>query len=186
VASRVREILWGRLLKQSGYLVLAVFVAIFLFVLISSNFLGWRFDAVLTGSMSPTYRIGGTVVIRPVDPLTVEVGNVITYKPPGQTDFLVTHRVVEMYNEGESLSFQTKGDGVEVEDNYIVPAENVRGEVWFYIPLFGHFAEFVKTPIGAFLCLIVPGGLLIFGEYRSITTAVREKKRKNKTAHVKG
>jgi len=166
-------------------MILAMFITIFLFVLIASHFFEWRFDAVLTGSMSPTYRIGGTVVIQPTDPLSVEVGDVITYKPPGQTDFLVTHRVIEVQNNGESLSFQTKGDGVEIKDNYTVPSENVRGKVWFYIPLFGYFAEFVKTPLGAFICLIIPGALLVFGEYKTITAVVKTKKRRNKTANVR-
>lgn len=171
---------WVRgIIRGSGYLLAAALVVAFLFILISSSFLGWRFDAVLTGSMSPTFKVGGMVVILPVDPLTVEVGDVVTYKV--QRDLLVTHRVVEVIGDGSSLGFKTKGDGVEKEDGYIVPSQNVVGKVWFYVPLFGLFAEFVKSPIGLALCLILPGALLIWGEYRRvIAIAARQKGREQR------
>ena len=171
-----------RTVRWLSYLLLALVMVAFLFVLIASRFYGWRFDAVLTGSMTPTFAIGGMVVIHPVDPADVKAGDVITYKHPVQPDLLITHRVTAVLEEADLLSFQTKGDGVEVEDSYTVPSQAVTGGVCLYVPLFGHFAEFVKTGLGLTICLIVPSALLVLGEYRRITALVRTKKRAGRTA----
>lgn len=160
-------------LRWLSYLLLSVVVVAFIFVFVASRWFDWRFDAVLTGSMTPTYKVGGMVVIRPVDPAAVVVGDVITYDHPVQTELLVTHRVVSVYPEGDSLEFQTKGDAVPEEDGYRVPSETVRGTVCLYVPLFGRFAEFVKTPLGFTVCLIVPSFLLLMGEFKRVAAAIR-------------
>jgi signal peptidase len=182
VVSEAKRITKRRTFRWLSYLLLVVVLMGFVFTLITTRFYGWRFDAVLTGSMSPTYKIGGMVVIHPVDPLAVDTGDVITYQHPVQPDLLITHRVVAVLEENNSLSFQTKGDGVEAEDSYTVPSQTVTGRVCLYVPLFGHFAEFVKTPLGFTICLIVPCALLAIGEYRKITALISAKKRGEKKA----
>ena len=182
VARDASRVAVGRMVRLLSYLFLTVVIVGFLFVLITSRYCGWRFDAVLTGSMSPTFKIGGMVVIHPVDPLAVDTGDVITYEHPVQSDLLITHRVVAVSEEDDSRSFQTKGDGVGVEDSYTVPSQAVRGKVSLYVPLFGHFAEFVKTPLGFTICLVVPSALLLLGEYRKIAALVNAKKRNRKRA----
>jgi signal peptidase I len=92
------------------------------------------------------------------------VGDVITYKPPLEVDFLVTHRVIEVLRKDNILGFRTQGDAVDKPDDFVIPAENVVGQVWFYIPLFGYFARFVKTPVGTITCFLIPSILLIAGE----------------------
>jgi len=174
-----------RTVRWLGYLVLVVVLLSFVFVLITTRFHDWRFDAVLTGSMSPTYKIGGIVVIHPVDPLTITAGDVITYKHPVQPDLLITHRVVEVLEDNDSVSFQTRGDGVEVNDSYTVPLPSVKGKVCFYIPFFGHFAEFVKTPPGLVICLIVPCILLTLSEYRRITTLINTRSKNRRMADTR-
>ena len=180
MVSETKRITGRRTVRRISYLLLAVVLVGFAFVLTTTRFCNWRFDAVLTGSMIPTFKIGGMVVIHPVDPLAVSTGDVITYKHPVQPDLLITHRVVAVLEEDDSLSFQTKGDGVEVEDSYTVPSQTVKGRVCLYVPLFGHFAEFVKTPFGFTICLIVPCALLVLGEYRKITALVSAKKKGGK------
>jgi signal peptidase len=163
VRTLVQKITW-RLPGQVSELLLILFTLSILLAVIYLHIFGWRFDAVLTGSMSPTYRIGGMVVVRPVDPYSVKVGDVITFKPPFANDFLITHRVIERDWENNSLGFLTQGDGVDRPDGYFIPAENVRGTVLVYLPFFGYFAEFVKTPLGILVCLILPSALIIGDE----------------------
>ena len=186
VVNLICKISWRRIVSGSGYLLVATLAVVLLFILIASNFLGWRFDAVLTGSMSPTFEVGGMVVILPVDPLTVDVGDVITYRVHMEPEMLVTHRVVEVIEEGNSLGFKTKGDGVEREDGYVVPSQNVVGKVRLYVPLLGRFSEFVKTPIGLALCLILPGALLIWGEYRRVIAIAGRQKGKEQKQNCQG
>jgi len=146
-----------------------------LFVFLSSHFFGWRFDGVFTGSMEPTLDVGGVVAVRPVDPLAVEVGDIITYEAPIEPDLVITHRVVELINDGASLGFRTKGDANNGADDFIIPEANILGKVWLYVPLFGGLVRLVRTPLGFTLCLIVPGALIIWGEGKKIAAIIKSK-----------
>ena len=72
---------------------------------------------------------------------------------------LITHRVVGI-QEGP-LYFHTKGDANEDADPYLVPAQNVVGEVRFYVPLLGYVTDFIRSPLGFILLLGVPGLIII-------------------------
>ncbi len=55
---------------------------------------GARPYVVLTGSMRPGMPPGTLVVVRPVDPRSIGVGDVITYQVASGEPDVVTHRVV--------------------------------------------------------------------------------------------
>lgn len=121
-------------------------------------------------------------MIRPVDLMNVRTGDIITYKAPIEPDLTITHRVVEVTKEAASLGFRTKGDANKATDAFVIPSENALGKVWLYVPLFGHFVGFVKTPFGFVLCLAVPGALIIWSECRKIISIVRlEAERKSES-----
>lgn len=170
-----RRFILRRGAKWLGNFVFGLVILAALFVFLSSHFFGWRFDGVFTGSMEPTFNVGGVVVIRRVDPLAVERGDIITYKAPIEPDLIITHRVVEVINDGGSPGFRTKGDGNIAPDDFIIPQANILGKASLYIPLFGDLVKLLKTPLGFILCLIVPGALLIWGEGRKIAAIIKSK-----------
>ena len=143
------------------------------FVFLSSHFLGWRFDAVTTGSMEPTFKVGGLVVVRTVDATSIERGAIITYEPPAGPAVLITHRVVEIMGQGGSISFRIKGDANDAPDPLIIPSENVRGEVWLYVPWLGHFVTFARSPLGFILCMAIPAALIVWGEGKKLFSIIR-------------
>jgi signal peptidase len=61
-----------------------------------------------------------------------------------------------------------------------VPAQNVVGRVCFYIPLLGYVAQFVKTPQGLTLLLLIPGTIIIVMEIRNIWRVLFEKEMERK------
>lgn len=125
--------------------------------------------------MEPALNVGGVVAMQPVDPLAVEQGDIITYKVPIEPDLIITHRVVEVINDGDSLGFRTKGDANNARDDFIIPQANILGKACLYIPLFGDLVKLLKTPLGFILCLIVPGALLIWGEGKKIAAIIKSK-----------
>ena len=162
--------------KGAGWLANILLGAVSLgcvFVFLSSHLLGWRFDAVTTGSMEPTFKVGGMVVVRSIDATSIERGAVITYQPPTEPAMLITHRVVEIVKQGGSISFRTKGDANDTPDPLVIPSENVRGEVWLYIPWLGHFVTFAKSPLGFILCMAIPAALIVWGEGKKLLSIVR-------------
>lgn len=154
-----------RWLKYLGITLVAVVMLLALAVLFVP-YLGWQIDTVLSGSMSPTLKVGSLSFTQPVDPHSIELGDIITYRSP-RNGKLTTHRVVGIV-ENNPLRFQTKGDANEDLDPYLVPSTNIEGKVAFNIPLMGYAADFVKTPLGFVLILGIPGLLIIVVEMRSM------------------
>lgn len=145
-------------------------ILIWLLVIVAALFLlprfgGCRFDAVLSGSMEPALHIGGVALIKPVEPLDINPGDIITYHS-GEEIF--THRVVEVVSGGGEPSFITKGDANEDPDLLPVAASSVVGKVVFDVPYLGYLAAFVKTRLGLLLTIIIPGLAIIGLELKNM------------------
>jgi signal peptidase len=165
----------------SGILILVILLAVF--VLIAPRF-GWHIGAVLSGSMEPTLSVGGAAVTRPVNPEDIKVGDIITYRSPEEGSRVISHRVIEVVGQGSELSFRTKGDANEEPDAYIVPAQSVTGRVVFDVPLAGYFVDFVKSPLGAILLLVLPGVIVIGMEARNIWRTLSEREQAKRSAKM--
>jgi signal peptidase len=99
---------------------------------------------VLTGSMTPDIPVGSVVLIRPVDPQTLEVGDVATYQVSPESEALVTHRVIKVRGAGDDLELVFKGDANRGADQTPVVPAQVRGEVWFHVPFLGSLRDAVQ------------------------------------------
>lgn len=118
---------------------------------------------VLSGSMEPAISPGDAVVVKDVDPGSIESGSVITFvRAEGETP--ITHRVVEVLDREDGLAFRTAGDANEGPDPEPVPAENVTGEVWFVLPYVGHVVLFANTPTGFAVLVGLPVTAFVVSE----------------------
>lgn len=116
---------------------------------------------VLTGSMSPEFNAGDMIFLQETDPNTLQVGDVICYFPEGPEN-AVTHRIVEIQEEGGQRMFVTRGDANNTEDRIAVTPSMVQGKyMGFYVAGLGNVAVFMQSPLGMILCIAVPL-LLIF------------------------
>jgi signal peptidase len=122
--------------------------------------LGWRVDAVLSGSMEPKLKTGAVVITQPADPEAIAVGDIITFRPTTVGENTISHRVLGI-ERSSSLYFRTKGDANEDPDPFIVPAQNLAGRICLHIPFLGYVTQFVKTPLGFSLALVIPGLLIV-------------------------
>ena len=142
-----------------GFGIVGLLMVVAAFTYLAPHF-GWRVDAVLSGSMEPELKIGSIVVVRPVQPETVAVGDIITFFPPGVDETMITHRVVGV-EQASPLYFKTKGDANGDPDSFTVPARNLVGRVCFHAPYWGYATEFLKTPLGFLFAVVIPGSILI-------------------------
>ena len=124
---------------------------------------GWRVVTVMSGSMSPAYKVDSVLAIRPVDPTTIHVGDVIAFATESDRP-LTTHRVVEVQHDGGQLSFLTKGDANEDPDATPVTATALRGRVAFGVPYLGWFVRLVDTWFGFVLLVVIPAVVLIVAD----------------------
>lgn len=127
------------------------------------NILGYKALTVLTGSMEPKLKPGDLVILQSIDPVAVKIDDVITYKNTQNT--MVTHRVVDLnVKEGETL-FETKGDANNVKDAELVQSEQLVGSLLFSIPIAGYLVNFLKSPMGLILLMILPFLYLSIGVF---------------------
>ncbi|GAB3410787.1 hypothetical protein GCM10027515_31550 [Schumannella luteola] len=117
---------------------------------------------VLTSSMEPKYPAGTLVVIKPVAAENVQVGDVITYQLHSGEPEVVTHRVIAIDNPiGGERTFTTKGDNNDIADAAPVREVQVRGELWYAVPLIGWVNNVIN---GGTRAVIIPiAAVVLFG-----------------------
>lgn len=105
----------------------------------------YKFMAVLSGSMSPTFNVYDLIVDKEINPNDLREGDVITIR---EGDALVTHRIVKIEEKDSKKSFITRGDANNVEDQSPVTSEQVEGKYQFRIPYMGLILRKIRGPIG--------------------------------------
>ena len=144
------------------------FTAVLALALIVPSFFGYGSLTVLSGSMMPTLHVGDVVVEHRVSPLSVRVGDIVTFRVPEHQSRLYTHRVVSIEADGADVSFVTKGDANTGVERWTVPASGTIGRVELRIPYLGYVTNRAGSRIGRFALLVVPALLLALVELRRI------------------
>jgi signal peptidase len=101
--------------------------------------LGFQRYVITSGSMTGTYDRGSLVFDRVVPTSTLKAGDVITFRPPGQTG-LVTHRIVSVRNVRGQRVLRTKGDANRQPDLWgpFALRDAKQARVAFHIPYVGY------------------------------------------------
>lgn len=135
---------------------------------------------VLTQSMEPGLPPGTLVVIRPRPVDDIRVGDVITYQIRSGEAAVVSHRVVsKTYADGE-LTFITKGDNNDAVDPEPVKSVQVRGTLWYSLPLLGWVNNVLNGSNRTIVLAVVAGGLFLYAAI-SIVGAARDRRKKGTT-----
>ncbi|MCH5316009.1 MAG: signal peptidase I [Eubacterium sp.] len=117
---------------------------------------------VLTGSMEPEIMSGDLIIVKQIEPKDVKVKDVVAFfDPDGNGTSIVTHRIIDIYEENGSLYFKTQGDANDAEDRLPVPADDIVGIYITRIVGAGNVAMFMQTTAGLIICVVVPLVLLI-------------------------
>ncbi len=158
---------WAKRFPFQTLMGLAVALVGFFAVLMTattlSGFFGINPLIVLSGSMEPTIRVGDIAVTRNVDPTTVGVGDVVTYRAG---KLFVTHRIIRVVDAPEGRQFEVKGDNNSTPDATLVAEERVVAKFIFDVPKMGYLVNFTHTPNGLTLFVIIPAVILGLVWYR--------------------
>ena len=118
-----------------------------------------RMTYVVSGpSMVPSLPVGSAIVVEPVDPTTLAIGDVVSIRS-GPASAIFTHRIIRIVPREDTLWFETKGDANTSADPSIVPASSVVGRVTLAIPYAGYLVAIGSHPSG--LILVLSLGLLL-------------------------
>lgn len=135
---------------------------------------------VLTDSMYPDIESGDLIICRQTDAEKIQIGDVISfYDPAGNGTSIVTHKVVEILEENDELSFITRGIANNTNDAKPVPADKLVGIYGSRIAGAGNIAMFMQTTQGLILCVLFPIILLV--AYDIIRRRIYEKSKQDDT-----
>jgi signal peptidase len=149
----------GKITKKIVHIKLTLIVLIILpiavFTLLtskSSYIAGVRSMVVLSGSMEPHISTGSVVYIKPEK--SYRSGDVVTFNT--DSGMTVTHRIVGEKIEDDGTKFITKGDANAVNDTEVISHSQITGKTLFSLPYIGYVVNFLKTPKGFLLAIIIP------------------------------
>jgi len=125
---------------------------------------------VLSGSMRPALCPGDLVIVKAMDPASINVGDIVTFK--SETG-VFTHRVFEKKTENGVILFITKGDANEDPDPAYFDASQLIGRVVLVVP-FRH----LYTPYGFLSLVLAPTALIIGKQMHRIYDATKRRNRK--------
>lgn len=125
---------------------------------------GTKLLAVLSSSMEPAFAAGDLVAVRPIGPTAARAGDIITFREDA-TGRLVTHRVIGFGYRDGAVAYKTKGDHNVNEDSRPVHPDQIIGRADFVVPYGGYAADFVRSPFGLILFVVLPG---FWGVFRDL------------------
>ena len=170
-----------KILKISSYIIVAIAV-LFATIIVGIKAFGLQIYTVLSGSMEPELKVGSIIYVEDIDPNTLNVGDIITYKLSSNT--LSTHRITEILVDEENpeiLHFKTKGDANKDEDALTVEIEDIKGRVVFDIPYLGYLVSYIQAPPGNYVAIAVGGLLIAYVFFVDAITSEKKDKKKEIT-----
>jgi len=146
----------------SVLLVLATTVAV---LMLLPAILGFKRYVIESGSMEPAIKVGSVVYSKPADAADLEVGDIITYKPPPDSGVneLVTHRIhsIHAHPAGPPV-FRTKGDANESADPWRFHLTNGEAALEHsHVPYLGYVYLALGVPWVRMLLIVIPSILII-------------------------
>ena len=121
--------------------------------------MGYIFSSVQTDSMQGTINQGDFVVGKLVDDSTeIKLGDIVSYHDYyNGKQIVITHQIVEvMEDDPTNPGYITKGTAVQYEDEIIKYRDDIISIYKFRIPFLGKFIDFLKTPFGFIITLVIP------------------------------
>ena len=153
--------------------VVAVAVFMMIFTIISVNtfnrndrdLFGVKFYIALSDSMSKTdFDAGDLILVKEVDPTTLQEGDIIAYQSQNSENYgqTVTHKIrAKAKDANGNPGFITYGTTTNVDDETVVTYPFILGKYQMALPKVGTFFQFLKTPQGYIVCILIPFLLLI-------------------------
>ncbi|MEX2292938.1 MAG: signal peptidase I [Acidimicrobiales bacterium] len=144
------------------HLALGLSIVVLIAVAVGPRTGTYRTVSVLTGSMQPTMPPGSLLVVVPVEPASLAVGDVITFEAPTVDHPVVTHRIVQVLESGEHPVIRTQGDANDAPDAWVARiSEAPAWRVAMVVPQAGRAISFLRGPLPRTLAIYVTPLLIL-------------------------
>jgi signal peptidase len=110
------------------------------------------------GSMEPAIAIGSALVVEPVDPHSLAVGDVVSLRS-GPAGAIFSHRIIRVVDRGGTVWVETKGDANATADPALTPASQIIGRASMTVPFAGRLIALLSSLPG--IVFVVSLGLIL-------------------------
>jgi signal peptidase I len=152
-------LVWALALVAVGMMIFTI-VSVTFFDRSDRDLLGYKAFIVLSDSMSATdFDAGDVVLVKSVDPTTLQEGDIISYVSQNSSNFgeTVTHKIRSLTTDANGdPGFVTYGTTTNSDDETVVTYPYVIGKYQFRLPKVGTFFTFLKTTPGYICCILIP------------------------------
>ncbi len=155
--SKKKKILLAIIIAVSVLLIFALLITVlgaYFFISYTTapdgvSFFGYNVLSIQTDSMSDTLNHGDLIFVDEADPNELRQGDIITYWTIINGErVLNTHRIVDIYDGGGFLIFETKGDANSSADPLTVRESEIVGKYKFKIPALGKLLDNISAMLG--------------------------------------
>jgi len=158
MTTNTRIALWAREAIDAA-LVLLVVICLFTIALGRVLPLTGRTTLVVAGgSMEPAISLGSAIVVEPVDPATLAVGDVVSLRS-GPNRAIFSHRVIRVVVRDGTTWVETKGDANDSADPSLTPASQIIGRASMTIPSAGYLIALLSSLHG--IVFVISLGLVL-------------------------
>ena len=112
-------------------------------------------------SMEPTVPFGSAVVVTPVPPADLRVGDVVSLRS-GPEHAIFTHRITRVAELDGQLFIETRGDANRDVDASLTPFSAVLGRVDWSFPALGFLVAYLDLPAGTLFVIFLGLTLIVF------------------------
>lgn len=157
----------------TSWFVLLASVAVLLLMVLIPMAAGATPYTVLTDSMRPAMPPGSLAVVRPVDPENLGIGDVVTYQIRSGDPEVITHRIVgQSIDSHGRRTWTTRGDANGADDANPVVAAQIKGKVWYSVPLLGYVNSLFSHGERSIIIVLGAAGLFGYAVYMFVSAAI--------------
>ena len=162
-----------------SWLVIFVMLAVLAVCVLIPRLGGATPYTILTGSMKSSLPPGTLVVVKPTPAEQIDIGDVITFQIETGEPAVATHRVIgKTEAEDGTLRLITKGDDNSVADSDQVRPAQIRGRLWYSVPVLGRANVLLDKSQHQTVVVSVGAGLFLYAAFILVSAATESRPRR--------
>lgn len=124
--------------KKSKFIYYIIIIFLIMTVTLTSGYFKYQAIVIATGSMKPNINKGDVVITKKITDEDIEklqLGDILVFNRDNK---IIVHRIYKIYNSGNEIFFQTKGDNNNAPDGYLIETSEVIGVVKLNVRYIGY------------------------------------------------
>lgn len=119
------------------------------------NFFGYKNFIISSGSMENSLSVGDVIFVK--EDYEINKNDIISFR---EKSAVVTHRVIDIFEENGEKLYKTQGDANNIPDTRLISKDEIEGKYSFKIAKIGLIIMFFQSKFGIIVLLLI--FLLIF------------------------